>query len=409
MTATMKGIRVLEVAEHTFVPAASAILSEWGADVIKIEHVERGDAMRGLASTGVMSLGEGKVHALLEHSNRGKRSLALDLASPDGRDILYRLAAQSDVFLTNKLPSVRNSLKIDIDDIRAHQPSIIYVRGTGYGNEGPDTNAGGYDMLAFWARSGAAVGAMPPESEGIPMMPAPAFGDSIGAMTIAGGIAAALFHRANTGEASVVDVSLLGTGLWAMGAAVALSAQTGHPWVHPPANLKEFTRNALSTGYQTSDGRWITLTCLQGFHYWPEARRVLGLEHLADDERFATAASFAEHSPALVGIIGEAFAGATFEEWKERLQGFRGQWSPVQDCIEVIEDPQTRANGYVADAYTADGHPFPLVTSPVQFDGEAGTPVRAPDFNEHGDAILGDDLGLDWETIIDLKVRGVVA
>src|SRR4051812_24176960 len=130
LTAVMQGVRVLEVAEHTFVPAASALLAEWGAEVIKIEHVERGDAMRGLASSGVVDLGSG-AHVLLEHSNRGKQSIGLDLATDDGLEVLYKLAATCDVFLTNKLPKVRTKLHIDVDDIRAHNPSIIYVRGTG--------------------------------------------------------------------------------------------------------------------------------------------------------------------------------------------------------------------------------------------------------------------------------------
>jgi crotonobetainyl-CoA:carnitine CoA-transferase CaiB-like acyl-CoA transferase len=137
VTAVLQGVRVLEVAEHTFVPAASALLSDWGAEVIKIEHVERGDAMRGLAMTGVISV-PSDVHALLEHSNRGKRSLGLDLTSPDGLDILHKLAATADVFITNKLPSVRTKLKIGVDEIRASNPQIIYVRGTGQGERGPD-------------------------------------------------------------------------------------------------------------------------------------------------------------------------------------------------------------------------------------------------------------------------------
>src|SRR5581483_2106715 len=144
MTAVMQGVRVLEVAEHTFLPAASALVSDWGADVIKIEHVERGDAMRGLAASGTAMVPK-DVHVLLEHSNRGKRSLALDLNSPDGLEVLYKLAATSDVFLTNKLASVRRKLKVDVDDIRAHNPKIIYVRGHGQGNRGPDADRGSYD------------------------------------------------------------------------------------------------------------------------------------------------------------------------------------------------------------------------------------------------------------------------
>ena len=163
MTAVMEGVRVLEVAEHTFVPAASALLADWGADVIKIEPIERGDAMRGLAATGVVSI-SGDVHALLEHSNRGKRSLALDLTTPEGLDILYKLAATADVFLTNKLPRVRKKLNIELEDIRAHNPNIIYVAGTGQGERGPDADKGSYDSLSFWFRAGVSLGVKPADS-----------------------------------------------------------------------------------------------------------------------------------------------------------------------------------------------------------------------------------------------------
>src|SRR5689334_15789624 len=132
MTKVMQGVRIVEVAEHTFVPAASALLADWGAEVIKVEHVTRGDAMRGLASSG-LGVVPGDVHVLLEHSNRGKRSLGLDLASDDGLDVLHRLVATADVFLTNKLPGVRARLHLELEDIRAHNPDVIYVRGTGQG------------------------------------------------------------------------------------------------------------------------------------------------------------------------------------------------------------------------------------------------------------------------------------
>ncbi len=162
---------------------------------------------------------------LLEHSNRGKQSIGLDLTSEDGLEILGKLAATCDVFLTNKLPSVRTKLRVDVDDIRAHNPDIIYVRGTGQGERGPDADKGSYDSLAYWNRAGIAMGQKQPDDDFVPGPPAPAFGDSIGAMTIAGGIMGALFHRERTGEATTVDVSLLGTGLWSMGAALALSLQ----------------------------------------------------------------------------------------------------------------------------------------------------------------------------------------
>src|SRR5690242_14020361 len=264
MTAVLQGVRILEAAEHTFVPAASALLADWGAEIIKIEHVERGDAMRGLASTGV-GVVPTDVHVLLEHSNRGKRSLALDLTSPDGLDILAKLIATSDVFLTNKLPSVRDKLHIGLDEVRAHNPSIIYVRGTGQGERGPDADKGSYDSLAFWARSGVAVGCKRPEYDLMVSPPGPGFGDSIGAMTIAGGIMGALFHRERTGKTAVVDVSLLASGMWAMGQSIGLSVVLDRGWSPPPAGA---LRNPLVSNYRTKDDRWLALNCLQAGHYW---------------------------------------------------------------------------------------------------------------------------------------------
>ena len=157
MADIMEGVRILEVAEHTFVPAASAILADWGAEVIKIEHPERGDAMRGPGLERRHAL-MGNVHVLLEHSNRGKKSIGIDVATDKGLDLIYRLAATSDVFLTNKLPAVRKKLKIELEDIRAHNPNIIYVAGTGGGERGPEADRGGYDFLSYWCRAGSAMG-----------------------------------------------------------------------------------------------------------------------------------------------------------------------------------------------------------------------------------------------------------
>jgi crotonobetainyl-CoA:carnitine CoA-transferase CaiB-like acyl-CoA transferase len=405
MSAVMQGVRVLEVAEHTFVPAASALLSDWGAEVIKIEHVERGDAMRGLASTG-LAVVPNDVHVLLEHSNRGKKSLALDLTTEDGLAILHKLVATSDVFLTNKLPGVRRKLHIDVEEIRAHNPEIIYVRGTGQGERGPDADKGSYDSLAFWARSGVAAGARRPEYDLVPPPPAPGFGDSIGAMTIAGGIMGALFHRERTGEATTVDVSLFGVGLWAMGQALALSLALDKPWAPPPADA--MGSNPLSRTYQTADDRTLWFTCLQAAKYWPLLCETVGRPELAADPRFADHASLMANNRAASDELDKVFAGATLAEWRLRLADFAGQWAVMQDTLEATEDPQTVANGYVQDCETAGGTPFRLAAAPVQFDGVPAVPGRAPGLNEHGDAIL-EELGFDWDAIVDLKVRGVVA
>lgn len=409
MSRVMDGLRIVEVAEHTFVPAATAVLSDWGADVIKIEHVERGDAMRGLASTGVIDLSTG-VHALLEHSNRGKRSIGLDLTTQGGRDVLYRIVAGADVFITNKTPSLRARLGIDVDDIRRHNPSIVIARGSANGPRGDEADAGGYDMTAFWCRAGGAAGVAPADGSVIPGQPAPAFGDSIGAMTIAGGIAAALLRRERTGETAVVDVSLLSTGVWAMGAAIALSQQTGQPWVQPPAGF-EHLRNPLATSYRTADGRWLNFTMLQGFKYWSQMCTLIEREDLIGDPRFDSPQHLAENSPTAAYLIAEEIGKLELHKWVQRLRDikFTGQWAVVQDSVEVSGDSQVRANDYLVGATSSTGIDFELAATPVQFDEASCATRRAPDFNEHGDQILRDELGMDDEAIIALKIDGAVA
>jgi crotonobetainyl-CoA:carnitine CoA-transferase CaiB-like acyl-CoA transferase len=405
MTAVLDGVRILEVAEHTFVPAASALLADWGAEVIKIEHVTRGDAMRGLAATGVLTTA-GNVHALMEHSNRGKKSLGLDLTSVEGLEILYRLVGTADFFLTNKLPSVRQKLKIGVEDVRAHNPKIIYVRGTGQGERGPDADKGSYDSLSFWSRAGVSVALTRQEYGHMVNPPGPGFGDSIGAMTIAGGMMGALFYRERTGEATVVDVSLLNSGMWAMGQSIALSLLMKAPWLPPPDDI--IRPNPLVNNYLTKDHRYLSFCCLQAGKYGAHLCEAIDRPELATDPRFADHDALLANSPVAISILSAAFAERPLAEWRQQLAGFDGQWTVVQDTLELADDPQVVANGYIQDCQTANGIPFRLASAPVQFDEEPPVPGRAPEFNEHCDPIL-EELGIDWDTIVDLKVRGVVA
>lgn len=407
MSDVMKGIRVLEVAEHTFVPAASAVLAEWGAEVIKVEHVTRGDAMRGLGSSGVMDLSKG-VHVLYEHSNRGKRSIAMDLTVPEGLEVLYALAKTCDVFLTNKTLGVARKLKVDVDDIRAHNPKIIYARGSAYGTKGPEAENGGYDMTGFWCRGGSAASCTPPDIDGAISQPGPAYGDSMGAMTIAGGISAALFKRERTGEPSVVDVSLLSMGAWAMGAAMALSQQMGQAWQHPPLHGPGLGfGNPLVGVFATKDGRYLNLTMLQAFKYWADFCAHIDQPELVHDPRFDSHETLTENSAAAREIVADAIKTKTLAQWRQKFSTLKGQWAPLQNVLELAEDEQVRANGYVQGAETSAGAPFELAASPVQFDEKPTPTRRGPDFNEHGDEIL-QEIGLDWDTIIELKTKGAV-
>jgi crotonobetainyl-CoA:carnitine CoA-transferase CaiB-like acyl-CoA transferase len=187
---------------------------------------------------------------------------------------------------------------------------------------------------------------------------------------------------------------------------MALSLVLGIPWTAPPADRLAF--NPLVRNYGTKDERLLAFTCLQAAKYWPMLCEAIGQPELKDDPRFADQASLVKNTRAATEILEGVFASATLDEWCRRLASFEGQWCVVQDTLEAAKDPQTIANGYLQECQTADGTPFRLVAAPVQYDEQPAVPARAPKFNEHGDEILG-ELGLDWDTIIDLKARGVVA
>jgi crotonobetainyl-CoA:carnitine CoA-transferase CaiB-like acyl-CoA transferase len=403
VVAIMDGIRVIEVASWTYVPVAGGVLTEWGADVLKIEHPNTGDPQRGLVSSGLVPSG-GVAH-MVELPNRGKRSVALDLKSEEGHDLLMQLVATADVFLTNFLPPARASLRIDVEDIRAVKSDIIYVRGSANGQRGPEANRGGYDNCTFWARSGAAD-TVSPDELGYPVtQPGAAYGDALGGLTIAGGIAAALLHRERTGEALEVDLSLLALGAWSMGASIAGCDAFGLERV--PRNPPSKVPNALVNSYRTSDGRFLSLVMLESDRFWPELVTVLGRPELIDDPRFADHAKRMENNEACIAALAELFESRTFEQWKVDLAHIKGVWSPVQRPSEVVSDPQIQANGIVQELTDHNGTPFKLVAAPLQFNNAPGEVRRAPEHGEHTDELLV-ELGLSMDDILDLKVKGAV-
>jgi crotonobetainyl-CoA:carnitine CoA-transferase CaiB-like acyl-CoA transferase len=404
----MEGIRVVEVAQFTFTPAAGAVLADWGAEVIKIEHSVAGDAQRGLRLGISPELEGSHFDPIIEHPNRGKRSIGLSIDSDAGRELLYDLVRQSDVFITNFLPDARERLKIGVEDIRAVNPDVIYVRGSAHGAKGPEAWKGGYDGSVFWNRMGPAAGLSPPDAPRTIGMPAGAFGDTMGGMTIAGGIAGALFSRERTGEPSIVDVSLLSLGAWAMAFSVNYGLAAGtFPGPPPLSESGIAPRNPMAGNYRTSDGRWICVMTLQPGRYWADFCKHIDRLDLVEDDRFDTAEKLMDNAAAASQIIAEEFANRSYVDWVERLQTFEGQWAPVQDVIEVGNDPQLRANGYVAKVEDVDGNERELILNPVQFDETPPTIDRAPQFAEHTDEILA-ELGRDEEQILQLKIDGVV-
>lgn len=408
MSSPLDGVRVLEVAQFTFVPSAGAVLADWGADVIKVEHPVTGDAQRGLVRVlGAAATIPGSSFApIMEAPNRGKRSVGLALDHPDARPLFDALIERSDVFLTNYLPSVRAKLGIDVTDVRSVNPDIIYVAGSGFGSQGPDRDTGGYDSTAFWARGGSADGVMAPDAEQPPFMPAGAYGDNVGGMSIAGGVAAALYRRRATGYPSVLDVSLLAVGAWATQSSVNMAMLSGGP-LPKTARTTQAPGNPLTGGYRTCDGRFIQLSMLQPTKYWPEFCELMGLDDYARDPRFATLESMLDHCDAAYELVRDAIAALSYAECQQRLSRGAGQWAPVQGAWELANDESLLANGRIADVVDAEGKTRKLVASPVKFADIAPSLTRAPQFAEHTDEVVR-ELGIDDDRLIELKISGAI-
>jgi crotonobetainyl-CoA:carnitine CoA-transferase CaiB-like acyl-CoA transferase len=403
MEPVMEGVKVIEVGEWVFAPAAGAVLADWGADVIKVEHPQRGDSMRGImdviASTGVDT---GDFNYLIEQSNRGKRSIGLDLASPRGREVFLDLVAGADVLITSLLEPSRRRLGVAYEDLAELNPRLIYARGHGQGQRGPDADSGGVDAVSFWARGGVGSALTRP---GEPLVAQrQAIGDLTAAMFLAGGVAAALFRRSVTGKGGLVDVSLFNSATWILAPDILSGHLTGSIPVMSPRDAGA-PLNPLTGQYSTEDDRIIILGMLQSDGYWPGFCRALGLERLIDDTACDTFKK-REHNETLYATIRDTFRSAPLDHWRDRLTDNGCVWTPVQSPLDVPEDPQAIANGYLP------AHPSVpqaiLAASPVQFNnGMVEIDRGAPEMGEHTEEILL-ELGLDWDAIAKLKSDSIV-
>jgi len=402
MQQIMEGIRLVEVADWGFVPSAATVLADWGADVIKIEHPRRGDPIRGLITSGMIPGASGR-NFFVEQLGRNKRSVGLDLNIEAGREALCRLVEKADIFLTNFLPDARRRLRIEVGDLRALNPRLVYAKGHGQGQRGPDAARGGYDGVSFWARGGIADRLTPPGQPHV--MQRPAFGDFIGGMFIAGGIAGALFHRERTGEALEVDVSLLGTATWVMSPDIVAAMMYGFDL--PQAGMGS-SPNALVNNYRCGDGRHLVLMMLQEIRFWPIFCQAVQRADLLEDPRFNPDQVRHQHTAELVAVLRAMFETKPRAEWAQLLNASECIWAPVQTPSEVAKDPQVVANRYVVSVEHPGEEPVRVASSPVQFGGgfvEARRP--AAEVGAHTEEVLL-EVGYTWDDIAGLKEVGAI-
>lgn len=400
MAHLFEGLKVIDCASYIAAPSAATILADFGADVIKVESPGAGDPDRVLALLPGMPQGEHNFAWMLD--NRNKRGLALNLAQPEGREVLTRLVSGADVFITNFPLAVRARLGIEYDTLAAHNDQLIYASFTGYGERGDEVAKPGFDMTAYWARSGimdmarAHAGATPGRAPS-------GMGDHPAAMTLFASIVMALYQRDRTKKGALVQSSLLANGAWANGV-MGQAALTGATFI--PRAPREQAPNALSNHYRCRDGRWLILTVLNEARQWPPLLECLGRTDLLTDPRFETKSGRHERSVELVKIFDEAFATKDLAEWRTILTAKGIVFEVVAESAEIAQDQQMLDNGIIVPF---EGERMMTIANPVNVGGaDKVAPRRPPGLGQHSDDVLR-ELGYGDEALARMHAQGTIA
>lgn len=377
----LSGVRVVELGVWIAAPAACGIMSDWGADVIKVEP-PTGDPQRHAFKA--LGLPDGRM-APFELDNRGKRSVVLNLREAPDLDAMFALLERADMFVTNVRVDALERLGLDADSVRERYPALIYGRMTGYGAKGPDRDRAGYDTGAFWARSGTPLEIVP-KGEVPPTIP-PAFGDHITGMGMVSGLMAALFHKERTGEGSTVDGSLLRTGIYALSSDLTMQQNLG--WT-----IKKLPRDEASgpmtNCYQTKDGKWIWLLGVEAARHWPKLVKALNRPDLGEDPRFQTTRDQVKNRRALIAEIDKELSKHDRQYWQDAFDAVDLWWAPVNSLEEVLEDPQAIASGaFTQIPGSGEQSSILSIASPISFNEAPIEPAsHSPSLGEHTEEVL---------------------
>jgi crotonobetainyl-CoA:carnitine CoA-transferase CaiB-like acyl-CoA transferase len=391
------GLKVIDCASWIAGPAAATIMSDYGADVIKIEPPGAGDPWR--ASQPIPGK---KVDYYWQLTSRNKRSLALDLKLPEGQAVLHRLVASADVFITNFPLPVRDRLRMAPSDLMPLNPRLIYGSFTAYGEHGDEAAKTGFDSTAYWARTGL-MDMVRADADTVPSRSMPGMGDHPSATGLYAAIVSALYRREKTGQGGVVRSSLLQSGLWANACAVQtrLFGEDVHLRPH-----RDDAPNALANHYRSRDGRWFIMALFNEQRQLRSFLGAIGREDLTDDPRFATPDARKQHARELVIILDEVFSRRDLAEWRTILDGVGVTFGIVATVNEALDDPQMRLAGALVPF--ADGQGLTVAT-PFHIDGVDKLPAqRAPSVGQHNEVVLA-EAGYTSDEIEQLRGLGVVA
>ncbi|MGH3438734.1 MAG: CaiB/BaiF CoA transferase family protein [Sciscionella sp.] len=379
MPQPLRGVRVIELAHWMAGPAAGGVMSDWGAEVIKVEPAG-GEPMRHI--WGAMGANPDAPNGAFIAANRGKKSVELDLASDAGRGSLHTLLETADVLMTNLRPGALTRLGLSPDDVSTRHPRLVYCSLTAYGWGGPDQDRAGYDLAAFFGRTGIAHEITTQGTPPAAMLQG--LGDTYTAITAVAGTLAALLERQATGRGQLVEASLLRTGMWALAGELGVEALGGHP---RPPKPRDQSSMPMYNSYRTKDDRWFYLVGVQAGRQLPKVLAAIGRPDLLDDERFNSARDIAKNKAEFIAILDAAFGEHTLAEWEPVLDEHDVFWAPVQTPAEVVTDPQARANGAWIRIEGVDAE---SVDSPIRFDRVARTTAaRPPRSGEHTAHYLG--------------------